>query len=178
MYRGRATLFVTTIVTVAILASCTWREGRYVYITVYDADTDTDTDTDSGIDADVEGDTHDSGDGGCDLPDGEWLGAEGLLTLIAAETPDLAIIDVRPTEACRAGRIPGALCHPWVDGGFAEPLEPLEDRGWIVFYDFNGEAVEQVLDAIPIYCDRTVALLTDGFGAWEAAGFDIETDEP
>jgi len=139
-------------------SSCTWREGRYVYYEVYDADTDDDAD-------------ERDGDGDGQYP--TWMTAEELQGLIHSDDPEL-IVDIRPLKAYQIGHIKGALCDPW-DDGFADPLPELDGNGFLVLYDNNGDIVEEAASTLASSFNQPVHMLRQGFAGWEAAGYEIET---
>jgi len=145
----------------SLATSCRWREGREVWTERYDA-------------GDPDAWTSDCGAPG----DPCWIPAYDLFTLIDSDEIDLAIVDLRSEELCRANRIPGALCIPWSDDGFAAEVDCSGSDGRLILYDGNGENLPSATGNLDEECERSVYLLQDGFAGWSAcADCPIEQDE-
>lgn len=136
---------------------CRWREGRTVWINVYDAGGD--SDSDMLIDGD---------DSRCITDQGALIVSENLLGLLVSASADLVIVDVREIEMCTAARIPGAQCNPLEDGVLTTEIDPADEEGWLILYDAAGELGADTLAALPSLCHRRIVFLEDGFGAWAA----------
>lgn len=147
---------------------CRWREGRSVWISVYDA----------GGDSDAEG-FSDAPDGGCLVEQGAMISPEELLGLLVSASADLVILDVRSAEMCTAARIPGALCNPLEDGELTTDVDPTDESGWLILYDSAGEIGADILTVLPSLCRRHIVMLEGGFGAWAVhPDFPLEEGAP
>lgn len=159
---GRSTLWLVLVPMLA--AGCQWREGS-VYVHLYDGSPD-------GGDADAGG-TGDA-DQECTETQVEWLDPGSVASVIGAPDLEVTVLDTRPLERCNTARLPGALCTPW-DGEELVGLPTIEDEpGWLVLYDENAEVLPAVFETLPLLCEREVAALDDGFGAWVALGLELE----
>ena len=153
------------------MGGCRWREGRSVWIEIYDSGPDAagDFDADAG-DAD-EGD-------GCVVGQGNWIRPEVLYGYIESDLEGIVIVDIRPLEYCQTGRIPGAQCNPLVNGSLTNPIDLPDEAGFLILYDANGDSVEDPFSFVPTFCHREVLILAGGFGAWANTGdFPIEQGE-
>jgi len=100
------------------------------------------------------------------------IDAESLRQLTQQGRPVLAV-DVRPPEAFRAGRLPGARSMPLT--ALTTQQRELSDGGLVVLY--GADSVDEAAAAFRYLrsVGRTnVVVLEGGFAAWRAGGFEVE----
>lgn len=92
--------------------------------------------------------------------------------LLIDDNPSLVIIDVSPLWA--DGHIPGAVNHPVGDGSLDAAIPTLDKKGmYLVYCHGDGPSIagaQKLIDA----GFENVYRLEGNYGAWVAAGYDIE----
>jgi rhodanese-related sulfurtransferase len=114
------------------------------------------------------------------MPAGAGHGAGGLVPSYRAEHvrrfidagEPVVLVDVRPREAYRAARLPGARSLPLAE--LEARADEIPRAGRVILY---GESIIQASEAHVALYDRgyrNVGVLEDGFTGWIRQGFPVE----
>ncbi len=89
------------------------------------------------------------------------------------EDPDFRVIDVRGAQEWSEGTLPGAIHIELASLNFSSEFDLLDKGGTYLIFGSGAKDAATLRTVVEYFGFKEVYIITDGFGAWQEAGYTV-----